>query len=655
MFPRPRARDKLVARAGRWGVACAAEVTRHAEPLTLGRSLREIPRVPGPPRRSLDADVAGAPEADPAGLAHRVAGGLLVLLAFVLPFEAPLFRLGPLQITSVELTLYAMLASWGGAVAWDVVRRRSSWRDAAAVLRRDPVALGAALWGAVLFTSAVGAPSYRAAALKFALRSASGILAFFAARALARSPDVARRVSLALVAGALASAASALVDWLAPGAEVWMLFRASSFDTFGLERASGVFAYPTIGAMYWEAAVPLAVVAPSLLLQGRWTLRRAWVGGVFAVIASGSLFAAILASATRAGLAGAAVSCAALVGLGWRSGSWLPRTGAAVLGALALTSWFAVSGTGSGSLLAQRMRWWQDDRWFRAEYEIEGAPPSVHVGKTFAVPLRLRNTGTVVWRSTGMRPFRIGSHWEPADRPATVGDYEGLRTDLPADVLPGAAVDVLAAARGPALPGAYRLRWDVLEEQVTWFSERGNAMAAQSLIVEDKEEGAPPLEVTAADAEPMTVTAPPGAPRRALWRAALVLWRGRPLLGIGPDNFRRRYQDVIGLAPNGRPYTDTRIHANNLYLETLADLGLAGIAVLAWLTFSLLRALRDLSAAGRLAGLGCGLAAGAFFVHGGVDYFLEFTPLFGLFWVVLGLTAAHAQALRPEERRGSTP
>jgi O-antigen ligase len=130
------------------------------------------------------------------------------------------------------------------------------------------------------------------------------------------------------------------------------------------------------------------------------------------------------------------------------------------------------------------------------------------------------------------------------------------------------------------------------------------------------------------------------------------LWRERPLLGVGPDNFRRRYEDVIGLAPNGRPYSDTRIHANNLYLETLADLGLAGIAALAWLAMGLLRALRDSAAAGRLASLGSGVAAAAFFVHGGIDYFLEFTPLFGLFWLLLGLTSASSlHGLTREARR----
>jgi O-antigen ligase len=179
-------------------------------------------------------------------------------------------------------------------------------------------------------------------------------------------------------------------------------------------------------------------------------------------------------------------------------------------------------------------------------------------------------------------------------------------------------------------------------------------MPLQSIVVEDQREGAAPFQVSAAHARPHRLGSAPPAPRPRLWRAALVLWRERPLLGVGPDNFRRRYEDVIGPAPNGQPYNDTRIHANNLYLETLADLGLAGIAALAWLAIGLLHALRDSAAAGHFASLGSGAAAAAFFVHGGIDYFLEFTPLFGLFWLLLGLTSASLHGLT-REARGDSP
>jgi hypothetical protein len=277
----------------------------------------------------------------------------------------------------------------------------------------------------------------------------------------------------------------------------------------------------------------------------------------------------------------------------------------------------------------------------------------VQVGEVFRVPVRLRNKGALTWLQAGAHPTRLAYHWEPGD-PSALAEYDGLRTDLPANVPPGGVIDLVGTVRAPRTNGKYRLRWDLVEEFVTWFSDRGNEMPDQPVDVGNVEPR-PAVEesggveanaaATGAPSSPTIRPAqrdlpPPRPPRRlALWRAAVVLWQERPLLGIGPDNFRRRYEAVLSPAPDGQPYTDTRLHANNLYFETLADLGLAGIVSLAFIAFALFRLLRKHYAAGHLARLACGVSGGIFFVHGVIDYFLEFTPLFGLFWVLLALTA----------------
>src|SRR6202011_4617668 len=81
----------------------------------------------------------------------RVARGLLALLALALPFEAPLFRLGPLQITSVELVLYAMLAAGGLETASPFVRGAVPSRAAVATLGADAMVRAAVLWSIVIF------------------------------------------------------------------------------------------------------------------------------------------------------------------------------------------------------------------------------------------------------------------------------------------------------------------------------------------------------------------------------------------------------------------------------------------------------------------------------------------------------------------------
>jgi hypothetical protein len=582
--------------------------------------------------------------ARPTELLDHAGEVLLVALAAVLPFEVKLFQLGPLQLTTVEVVLYATLAVWClGAAA----RSHASLRSAIAAVRGDPWVQMALAWIAVMFASACLAPSYQGPAFKFALRSLSGVMAFFAARTLARRPSTWRRVVWALVAGALVSATTASIDsWVPASDVVWRAFREGSFSTFGLRRASGVFAYPTIGAMYWESAVPLVVVAP--LLRPVADVQAGRRAVAFTAAASALLIGAILASATRSGLAGVLAGVVALLAFGRPAGPWL-RRGAAWTAAVLAIWWILALDT--TQLLGQRLRWWHDDRWLRAQYEVE--TPSRFLLQTreiFGMHLRIRNTGTLAWQRDGDQPTRLAYHWQPATGKPSFDDYEGWRTELPADIDPGTTFDVWAKGRAPAKPGSYVLRWDLVREGVSWFSASGNPTADVQVDVR------PGTQPSTASASPRTAFEPTALPppRPALWRAARVLWRERPLFGVGPDNFRRRYEAVLSPAPNGQPYRDTRIHANNWYFETLADLGLAGIAALVWMAVVLLRAVRRHFVAGHVGAIGVSLAAALFFVHGALDYFLEFTPLYGLFWVLLGLTAA-SDALPPVASTAAPP
>ena len=120
-----------------------------------------------------------------------------------------------------------------------------------------------------------------------------------------------------------------------------------------------------------------------------------------------------------------------------------------------------------------------------------------------------------------------------------------------------------------------------------------------------------------------------------------MAWRDHPLLGLGPDNFRRGYNRYLGL-----PDPDERLHANNLYFETLASLGHRGRCG-AGAGHRRLRARRPRRAAAArhvvdrrpaaLTGVAAGLAA--YLVHGFFDYFLEFTPTYALLWFLGGLLA----------------
>ncbi len=471
----------------------------------------------------------------------------------------------------------------------------------------------------------------------------SGVLAFFAARSLAQRRGVGHAALLALLAGGLLSAVTGVIDGLVPGsAPAWRFFHEGSFDALGLKRASGVFEYPTIGAMYWEAAVPLLIAAP-FARRARADLPAK--GALLVVAASAVLFLAIFASATRTSLVGSAVACALMAVLGRRSSAHVPRVAAGALGVLVALSVAALRPGGADSPSGQRLRWWHDDLWLGVEYEVPVARRTVDPGEEFAVPVTLRNTGPIAWRTAGEHPTNLSYHWaleSARSGPKRFVVFDGLRTALPEDVPPGGVVHLMGAVRAPAAGGSYRLVWDLVQEDVSWFSNRGNAVGEQAVDVRGPIASLP-QETVPANA------APPLVSRPRLWGAALALWRGRPLLGVGPDNFRRRYEVLLSPSPNGVPYTDTRIHANSLYFETLADLGVAGLLALASIAAALFRLVRNHWATGCVAGLGCAVAAAAFFVHGLLDYFFEFTPLYGLFWVTLGLTAAF------EERPPASP
>lgn len=127
--------------------------------------------------------------------------------------------------------------------------------------------------------------------------------------------------------------------------------------------------------------------------------------------------------------------------------------------------------------------------------------------------------------------------------------------------------------------------------------------------------------------------------RLDLWRAAIMMWQERPLIGVGPDNFRLLYGHYLG-------YESWYLgnHSNNLYLELLATTGLIGFVAFmgftATLVFALWRQFQRLGSSSDLLVLGLGGTLLAFFIHSMFDYFLPFIPTLGFFWMTAGLIAA---------------
>jgi len=194
-----------------------------------------------------------------------------------------------------------------------------------------------------------------------------------------------------------------------------------------------------------------------------------------------------------------------------------------------------------------------------------------------------------------------------------------------------------ARIRAPGYPGNYTLIWDVVQEHRTWLSLEGVYPGRSTASVEGAAVSAP---------LPTHGRMPSGVlrmPRRVLWATAFDLWRGRPLLGIGPDNFRHTYGRVLGLAA-----WDDRVHANNSYIEVIVGMGVIGAVALVWLLSRTVIAARDavLSAdASSLPIVAAATAAcAAIATHALVDSFLTFTPTYAAFAIAAGLLFARRRS-----------
>jgi O-Antigen ligase len=586
-----------------------------------------------------------------------IARGLLIAFAVLLPFEKPIGSLGPLTITTVEAALYALLGGWAIGIVADA-RRLNPGGGTLAALRakvlwstREPVARAVLLWLTVVMVSALLAPEHRTWAVKVAFRALGGGLLFFAARDLVRSATEIRRVAIAIVIGAVLSAAGAVVEIVVPSTEIlWHSFRTATFSVTGLPRPSGPLGYPTIAAMYWEAALPLAVTLALIPRESR--RNRRWPGVALAIASAGVLIAATLFSATRTALAVVALSSVALVVLTWRGERAIRVATCGALGLVVLLAGTTLASTGGESALAMRLRWWQDGSWYRAKYGVADDNLTMTAGSLVRVAVTVQNTGALMWPHTGRNSVQLAYHWESKDARGTHLDFEGRRSPLPGDVAPDAMARVIAIVQAPDEPGRYRLRWDLVRENVIWFSAGGTVTRDQTVDVVTPAPGTRTharrdstlLDSTLEDLVSSTVPTRP-----VLWRAAIGLWRRHPLLGVGPDNFRHLYPQVI--VPRSAnpivPY-DQRTHANSLYFETLADLGLAGMLALGLLVAAI--ATTAATARRRLAGVwiplsaACAIALGTFFLHGLLDYFLTFTPTYGLYWLLIALVASAAGA-----------
>ncbi|MGI6206742.1 MAG: O-antigen ligase family protein [Anaerolineae bacterium] len=560
-------------------------------------------------------------------LVERIQYALLLALAFSLPFEIirPVVALPWFSFTNLEVLTVLALGFWAVRL----------WGDRPVGAIGQPPVWSALLFLGLSFLSAALAPAHQGDALKFATRMATGVAVFWMLAESVRTRTHLRQLLWALVLGSGASALVGLGEAVAwsPLEPVLPLFKAAPTKVGGELRVSASFQYATIAAMFFEMTVPLAV---ALVATTRRPVSRL-LGMAVGLLGTAN----IVLTFSRAGMLTLILALVAMLVLGRRR-RLRPLVPPALL---ALAGLFALTGAlaWQRDTFRTRLITENDLGWYGAAYT---APSHVtlRAGEPNPITITVQNTGQATWHTTGTQPFALGYYWlDDAGQPLDAGHGEAA---LPHSVTPGQTVDVTLTLEPSLPPGRYRLTWGMLQHGVLWFRHRDVPEAHTTVTIEPGAGPVPPPPSTAGTVPGGEAPSmPPTVGRMSLWKAAVLMWAQRPLLGMGPDNFRHLYGTYLGLS-----VWDVGLHTNNLYLELLTGWGLAGALAFAGLAgaiaLSWYRLWRQAWGASAIYALALGASFLAFFVHGMLDCFLGFVPTLLLLCSVAGLILAAERLYR---------
>jgi hypothetical protein len=556
--------------------------------------------------------------------AERVGCLLLMAVAFALPFEldTPLFSLGPIHVTNLELTLGAFLLTStallvSGRLSFSPLSRQLPggwpWLAAAFVF-----ALAVAAWLA---------PGLNLVAWKAGGRTLSGLALAALIPVVIRRRSQAAAVLLALLIAGIVSATFGLVELTQAAPLEWLGgFRPQPSLVGPFVRLTGTLDYANQAAMYIGATLPL--LAAGLLLPR--PQRKLGLMAILGLVLAGYLQAGLLTYSRALPIT--------VLGSFLAISVWMWRSMLAVRPDQAARVWIVVpmlclALVAANALLNPvfllRMTSASESDWYRWDMQLPG-DTTIEPEQTLTVDIRLHNLGVFTWSGTGTQRFQLVARWFANDDAESV--VQEQRWPLPAILAPGEHDLVSVELSAPANTGDYFIVWDVVHEGVSSLSYKTGQHFASRVTVTGaggETEEPPPLPAASA-----VVYAPD---RLALWSVAGRLIAEYPWTGIGLDTFRLRYGRYLGWSE-----WNTTIHSNSLYLETMVSLGFLGaLPFFAWLAILLVDIARTLRRTQfEWLNLALGTSLLAFMVHGVLDYFLLFNATGLLFWVLVGLWIA---------------
>jgi len=113
---------------------------------------------------------------------------------------------------------------------------------------------------------------------------------------------------------------------------------------------------------------------------------------------------------------------------------------------------------------------------FYSSVEVMSIVSNVQRGSDLLLQVKLTNHGQEAWPAHGRYPVKLSYRWLTPDGQTLVAD--GLRTDLPGDLEPGASVVTFMHVRTPDMQGQFHLAASPVQEHVSWFIDRDRSNGA---------------------------------------------------------------------------------------------------------------------------------------------------------------------------------
>lgn len=127
------------------------------------------------------------------------------------------------------------------------------------------------------------------------------------------------------------------------------------------------------------------------------------------------------------------------------------------------------------------------DSAFSAALTPSDPPASMRAGEKQTVTVRVKNASQVTWPAEGLPDGKFSitlrDRWLSTDGLKVINDLDG-GTSLTDDLLPGSEVDLPLKVTAPKEKGNYILEFDMVQEQVSFFHDKGSTPARVNVKVE---------------------------------------------------------------------------------------------------------------------------------------------------------------------------